>query len=70
MALVLPSERNGDFGTSPFYGQHSERLLTWGAEREAQGGLPKIIYASMTWAGSCESLFQSIFLTLGRLAAV
>jgi hypothetical protein len=37
---ALPREGSGDFGTSPFYGQHSV-LLTWGAERDAQEGFAK-----------------------------
>lgn len=40
-APVLPTGGNGDFGTSPFYGQLSDKPLlilisTWGAGRKAQ----------------------------------
>jgi hypothetical protein len=46
MALALPREGNRNFGTSPFYGQHSDRPppscnVTWEAERDAQEGVAK-----------------------------
>lgn len=36
-----PAKDNGDFGTSPIYGHHSDTVGTWEAERDAQEGLAK-----------------------------
>jgi hypothetical protein len=42
MALALPRERSGDFGTSPFYGQRSE-TARGEPSGDAQEGLVKDI---------------------------
>ena len=50
-ASVLPIGGSGDFGTSPFFGQHSDRpllsqIITWGAGRGCTIGVQKIAFRS------------------------
>jgi hypothetical protein len=58
--IALSTEGSGNFNKSPLCGQHSlsDRSLTWGPERDAQGGPRKIVYTAAVWAGSREELFQ------------
>src|ERR1700737_3850902 len=42
MAVALPRERSGDFGTSPFYGQHSETPHVGSRAGMHKRGLSKI----------------------------
>jgi hypothetical protein len=54
-APALPNRGSGDFGTSPFYGQLSDKLqlalckLIWGAGPKAQERVEKIISEQLVY---------------------